>query len=32
MRDKRTILNGHGVGDYVSIGNSFLHVDSLIDT
>ena len=29
MRDKRTILNGHGVGDYVSIGNSFLHVDSL---
>lgn len=29
MRDKRTILNGHGVGDYVSIGNSFLHIDSL---
>lgn len=29
MRDKRTILNGHGVGDYVSIGNSFLHIDSI---
>lgn len=29
MRDKRTILNGHGVGDYVSIGNSFLHMDSI---
>ncbi len=29
MRDKRTILNGHGVGDYVSIGNSFLYVDSI---
>ena len=29
MRDKRTILNGQGVGDYVSIGKSFLHIDSI---
>ena len=29
MRDKRTILKGHGVGDYVSIGNSFLYIDSI---
>ena len=27
--DKRTILSGQGVGDYVSIGKSFLHIDSI---
>lgn len=29
MPDKRTILNGNGVGDYVAIGNSFLYTPSL---
>ncbi len=29
MSDKRTILNGNGVGDDMAIGNSFLYVPSL---
>ena len=29
MPDKRTILNGNGVGDDVAIGNSFLYTPSL---
>ena len=30
MPDKRTILKGNGIGDYVSIGDSFLYLNSLI--
>ena len=30
MPNKRTILKGNGIGDYVSIGDSFLYLNSLI--
>ena len=29
MPDRRTILNGHGVGDDVAIGSSFFYTQSL---